>query len=176
MESVTDKYDTLSGRFQCQVVENDEEAIKTSMPEVLDFLNANRERIKQESDRNIFFDGEQVVYDTAVGYMFSRRRDPQAAFDYAEASRARSLLSLVAAKDVGGAAPLSMGEIQSRMPANVQMVYYALLWDKLLIWYISNSKFESVEVATGADSIESKVAAYVETLRGTDVVAAKQAG
>jgi CHAT domain-containing protein len=175
MESVMDKYDTLSGRFQCEVAEKDDEAIKTSMPEILEFLDANRQKIKQEADRYIFFDGEQVVYDAAVGYIFSDRHDPPAAFDYAETSRARSLLSLVV-REGEPPAPLPLGEIRSRMPAEVQMVYYAVLKDKLLIWYISNSKLESFELDTGADEIENKVAAYVETLRSADNNVAKEAG
>lgn len=174
VEAVANKYEALRGQFQCQIAIKDEEAINDSMPQVLQFLDANREKIKQESDRNAFFDNEQDVYDSAIGYFYSARKAPETAFDYAETSRSRSLLNLIT-PGTEPSPPLSHAEIRSRMPADVQMIYYAVLSDRIVIWYLSGAKTFVTETAIGPGDLEAKVSAYRESLRTAPVDESKAA-
>ena len=84
----------------------------------------------------------------------SKQRDSREAFDFVEESKARSLLDFVESgksiaeveKNFGPVArPLSLHEIQARLPEQVQLVQYAVLPEKLAIWIVSKTSFDLVE-------------------------------
>lgn len=165
MESVIGNYEARRGRLLCLISENKDSAVNDEMPILLKFFDDNRQKIAEESDRNIFFDNEQSVYDIATDYAYTNQKNAEQAFDYAENSRARSLLNLL-----DGSAeisqPLSLAEIRRQIPSDTQMIYYAVLPDKVLIWYISETKFTAVEKVIGQDELENKVSDYIKILRG----------
>lgn len=166
------KYEARKGRLLCLTTLGDDAAVKEEMPEILKMFDENRQTIADEASRNTFFDNEQDVYDVAVGYSRNPLRDDAQAFYYAENSRARSLLGAI---DNVPAQPLALAEIRSRMSADAQIVYYAVLPDKLLIWQISDHKFVTAEKTIDANELSDKIADYTKLLldKNADKTAAK---
>ena len=109
------------------------------------------------------------------------------AFDISEESRARSLLDSrnnsprAATSDAtAGAAftsvtrPLALAELQARIPADVQVVQYAALDDKLLIWVVTKDDFDLVKSDIGAADLQAKVMSYTRAVaRGPGAGAAE---
>jgi CHAT domain-containing protein len=133
-------YDVHKGRLQCYLAQGNDEAAQSELKTALDYAEKYRDNILEEQQKNTYFDNEQSIYDLAIDFEYSRKGNARAAFEYAEASRARSLLSAVAP----GGQPFSLTEIQNRLPEAAQLVLYAALEDKLLIWVISKSGFQPV--------------------------------
>jgi CHAT domain-containing protein len=117
---------------------------------VLLLIENYRKQINEENNRNTFFETEQSVYDTVIDFEVSRMNNPDRAFQYLQYSRGRSLLDLLK-KDAEAVAnpknpeivfravaqPESAEEIKDQLPEAAQLVQYAVLEDKILIWVIS---------------------------------------
>ncbi len=125
------------------------EEIKTC----LDLFKRYRANIREVSNRLPFFDTEQDIYDIATDYEFAKQ-NYQTAFEYSEQARASSLRDLAEKKGKqidGESGPdirldavspqKSFDEIQSALSANVQVVQYTVLPDKIIIWLISDTDF-----------------------------------
>ena len=144
---------------------------RESLREVLAAYEEQRGKILEEGNRNAFFAMEQDVYDIAADFAGTHLRDARQSFDYAESSRGRSLLDAKTTawrlRDDAGAPdllfpgtpapPRSLREIEAALPANAQLVMYAALSDKLLVWYVSRERFESQVVPLGAEALAEKV-------------------
>src|SRR6185436_7420039 len=96
-------------------------------------------------------------------------RDFGDAFSFVENSKARSLLEFVESRksiaevenDFSSVArSLTLSEIQSRLPEQVQLVQYAVLPDKVAIWTVSKTRFDFLEKQISAAELENKVASY----------------
>src|ERR1041384_4994033 len=147
-----------------------EEEIKT----VFGLFDEYRSKLSSESQRNAFFDVEQSIYDLAIDFARSRRHDAQRAFHYSEVSHARSLhdemlqsvqvsqrednpdLKLTATFD-----PLTPPEILQRMPDQVQIVQYAVLDNKVLLWVVKRSGISSQEVRLDVAALRHEVEEYL---------------
>lgn len=177
MEFDIGNYNAHKGRLLCHLALGNDQSAEAELQTLLTLFEQHRNTILEEKNRNSFFDAEQSVYDLAIDFAYSRSRDPVRAFDYAEVSRARSLLDLINNKatfaqskaeyDVSfknASQPKPLHLIQSRMPEHMQLVQYAVLQDKLLIWVISNSRFKVEEKAIGAEELNAKVQQYVHQL------------
>ncbi|HKY04531.1 MAG TPA: CHAT domain-containing protein, partial [Blastocatellia bacterium] len=116
-------------------------------------------------------------YDLAIGFEYSRMRNPHKAFEYSEASRGRSLLDLISIRprfisrdrylDIifnSASQPASLGQIQRDMPVQVQIVQYAVLEDRLLIWVVSKAKFEVAEVPISRQELEEKAHKLLQSI------------
>lgn len=133
-----------------------------------------RPKIIETRNRYSFFDNEQGVYDVAIDYAYTSKGDKRKAFDYSEKCRARSILDLGRADELGPeqslnrapiraapAAPAELNEIQSQLPDEAQVVQYAVLEDKLLIWFVSKARFEGFQQPVSSKALEEKVQSYV---------------
>lgn len=139
---------------------NDEAA--TQLARTLELSESLRSKILDESSRLMFFNAEQSVYEAAITDALARN-DPVGALDLTETSRARNLLDFVhgeAAIDKledefrTVSRPAKVSEIQSSIPANVQIVEYLMLTDKLVIWCLDKDKTEIVVTGTKAAEVE----------------------
>ncbi len=143
-------------------------------------MDKHRTTIIEEENRNNFFAVEQSVYDLGVDLNYSQLHDWQQAFEYAEASRSRSLLdSMSAGAQVvkrdgkldlllrAGARPLSLAEIQTRIPNEARLLYYAVLDDRLLIWVVSSAQVQTAEVEVSQASLTGAVTQYCSALVAT---------
>jgi tetratricopeptide (TPR) repeat protein len=175
-----DGYNAHKGRLLCYVKGGNDSVTEVELSRVLELFNHDRAEIVEEQNRDSFFDAEQGVYDIAISYAYARG-DDRRAFDYSEQSRARSLLDLLTHGAGAGAAsaesevmiedeaaPLNLEALQAQLPPGTQVVQYAALKDRLLIWVISRTRFEVRERPVPAAELNARVLDYVSLLTRND--------
>ncbi len=173
LDSQVNTYESYKGRFLCYVARGDNLRAKTDLDKLAEMSEGHRAKIIEEKNRNTFFDLEQSFYDAAINFQHSRLDDSRAAFELSEASRARSLLDLintdaqVLTKNdeeqfvfTSVSQPLKLEEIQARLPEQAQLLQYAALKDKLLIWVISSTKLSVTEQAISLSDLTEKAFNY----------------
>lgn len=172
-----DSYQGQKGELLCYLAKNDIANFETKLPIVLKIFNEYKGKILEEQSRNSFFDKEQDVYDIAIEYEF-RSANYSKAFDYAEESRARSLLDLqnsVAQISLNekqpeiklssnSIEPLGLTKIQLEMPENAQFLAYAVLSKRVLIWVITKNNIEVEKTDISFDNLQEKVSTYLELI------------
>lgn len=167
-------YAAHKGKLLCYLSNSDDRAAGEELQRVLALFEQYRSKITAESHRNSFFDMEQSVYDLAIRYEFTRMKNPVTAFEYSEVSRARSLLDeLRRGAEVleknnspdlnlsGVTSSMTLADIQKGIPANTQILQYAVLDDRLLLWVLTNSSVHYQEVPIAAQQLTEKVRALL---------------
>ncbi len=170
------RYAAYKGRLLCGRALNDDGAVQRDLHTILSLFEKYRSQIREEENRNSFFDAEQSVYDIAVEYEHDKHNE-LAAFKYAEAAHSRSLLDAVqsgARIEVTTAGPeISFGQVSApadletlkqHMPNRLRVVMYSVLQTKLLIWSISHSDFLVFQKEIPADVLGKEVDSYVKAL------------
>ncbi|HEY2962725.1 MAG TPA: CHAT domain-containing protein [Pyrinomonadaceae bacterium] len=164
-------YVAHKGKLHCFLLSSNNQAVRDELLTVLKLSELYRKRITEERQRLTFFDAEQEVYDVAIDYEFSVENNYVKALEYSEQSRARSLLDAVEggrrksnARDLDSpivTSPLSVAEIQKRLPARSQIVQYAVLDSKLIVWVVTQTKVEHEEIPIKAPALVSMVNAFL---------------
>ncbi len=161
-------YQIHKGKLFCFQQLNEQENFDDELEIVLALSEDYRNTIREDNSRQAFFANEQAVFDAAAANAI-RKGDNSSAFAFVEAWKARSLLEFVKSeksiteveKDYASVArPLSLKEIQTRLPAEVELIQYAVLPDKLAIWVVSKTRFDFVEKTIAASELESKIDSY----------------
>ncbi len=161
-------YQIHKGRLLCYRDLNQREQFAAELKTVLDLSEEYRRTIREDSSRQAFFENEQTVFDAAIDKAIGDQ-DSRSAFGLVEDSKARSLLEFLASqKSIGEvendfasvAKPLSLRELQTRLPEQVQVVQYAVLPQRLAIWTLSKTRFDFTEKPITASELESKIDAY----------------
>jgi CHAT domain-containing protein/Flp pilus assembly protein TadD len=139
-------------RLLSHIARGDMAEARSNLMKVIASYEKMRASILDESDRNSLFAQEQSVYDIAIDFTATRPDGAREAFEHSETSRARSLLDAFqnrrrtpARMDMPSsslASPLTLSEIQTRMPERSQLLLYAALKDKLIIWLLTPKRFE----------------------------------
>jgi len=167
MQLNLDKYDAHKGRLLCYAALGDRRNFEAELPMVLNEFERYRQKIREEQNRNTFFDNEQSVYDLAIDHAITNGQRERA-FDYLERSRARSLLSalLSDSQQFAPAAyrPLGVDHVKAALPGDVQIVEYAVLNDRIVIFYFAAGSFESVTQTISSGDLKEKVLNYVQRL------------
>ena len=145
-------YGGHKGKLFCLFDEGNESAAQEELGRTLQLLEEYRDNIREETNRNTFFNVEQSVYDAAIDFEHTNKNDEQAVFDYSEASRARSLLSLITTSE-----PRRLEAVQRDLPKETQLVEYIALEDKLLICLVSKSNFSVTAVPIHLNDLTYKV-------------------
>jgi CHAT domain-containing protein len=162
------------GKLLCFMDAHDDGAAGEELRTVLSLFDGYRAKITADGQRNSFFDQQQGVYDLAIRYGLERMHDPDMAFRYSEEGRARSLLELLRhggkvlnrsdGPDLSLTADtraLTLEEIKDGLPEQAQVLQYAVLEDKLLIWVVTKSGVRIAEAGVGAQELAEKVRAYL---------------
>ena len=170
-------YESHKGKLFCYLAQGDDTSAERELQTALGLIEQYRSKIIEESNRNRFFDSEQDIYDLAVSFSYSKKKDVQSAFDYSEASHARSLLDLSDATPQVSiqnevpdmrlpyvARPMKLAEIQKSMPQQAQLLNYAVLNDKLIIWVVSKNYVATAIEEVGLDELNDKVAVYRQAI------------
>jgi len=161
-------YQIHKGKLFCFEQLDRQEDFSSELKTVLKLSEEYRAKIREDDSRQAFFASEQVVLDAATANAI-KRQEGLRAFDFVEASKARSLLDFVESgksiaeveKNFGPVAqPLTLAEIQARLPEQVQFVQYAVLPDSLAIWTVSKARFDLIEKQITAVELENKIDAY----------------
>ena len=170
-------YVAHKGKLECFIATSNRRAIRDELRTVLGLSELYRSKITVESQRNSFFDAEQGVYDLAIGYEFGEEKNQVKALEYSEQSRARSLLDAVRRRTETrinrnksdfdsevGTSSLTVAEIQKRMPSNSQIIQYAVLEDKVIIWVVTRTAIKYEEVPMQLSVLTEKIKAFLDTI------------
>lgn len=175
-ELTVNSYQIHKGKLFCFQQLDEQEDFDGELKTVLELSEEYRRTIREDDSRQAFFENEQDVFDAAIENA-TREQDSRSAFAFVEDSKARSLLEFVesrksiveVANDFAAVArPLSLAEIQTRLPEQVELVQYAVLPERLLIWIVSKTRFDLVERQITAPELEKKIAAYQSAIVGKD--------
>jgi CHAT domain-containing protein len=147
------------------------------MERVLALYESYRKSIQEESNRNSFFDQEQGIYDVAIDFARTKMNNSRQAFAYAELSRARSLRDAINRgwemiagpeypdlKIKADSSPPGIEQIQQQIPDDAQLLEYAALKDKLVIWLISKTGIEDRVVSISLAELKRQVDQYLELI------------
>lgn len=153
-----------------RIAQGDVAAAREELVRVLAAYEDQRQTILEEGNRKSFFDKEQGIYDVAIDFARSHLADARQAFDYSESSRARSLLDtstpdwrladeerIPDLRFSSALKPKPLEQIRQDLPVRAQLLQFAVLKDKLIIWYLTGDRFESVIVNVGNDELMEKV-------------------
>lgn len=174
-EFTVDRYDAYKGRLICYLNGGNTAAIDTQIPEVLGILDRYREAIREESNRNAFFGKEQEIYDALIDFELTRG-NAEKGFEYAEQSRARTLLDMIAngpddvpldAEPVlpaGFVRPLDLAAIRQQMSSDTQLVQFSMLDSRIAAWVIDRDSFRYVTTSVDADELSQNIADYIAML------------
>ncbi|MEK6337243.1 MAG: CHAT domain-containing protein [Acidobacteriota bacterium] len=171
------RYAAYKGRLLCVRAQRDETAVGRDLSTLLALFEKQRSQIREEENRNSFFDAEQGVYDIAVEYEYDKHNYP-AALNHAEEAHGRSLLDAVESgariEVTNAGAEMTFGEISTpadletilqNMPRRLHVLMYTVLQTKLLIWSISHDeKLLVFEKDVPADDLGTEVNSYVDAL------------
>lgn len=168
-------YQAYKGRLVCYIEQNDVRAVEQQADELMILMDHHREKIFEEENRNNYFDTEQSVYDLVIDFWHSRLQDNRKAFEYVEASRARSLLYSIATVQANrkgkfnlqmptGGRPFSLELILSRIPEEARLLQYAVLQDKLLVWIISRHGFQVIQTQVSEAELTEKISNYTDSI------------
>lgn len=180
-------YAAHKGKFLSYVAQNNDAMAAQELFTVLSLFDEYREKILSERQRAFFFDREQETYNLAIDFAYSHLHNPQLSFEYAERSRAQNLrelmvhgaeithdygeLDLRSTRDNSGQKvlpALSLSEIQQRLPEQVQVVEYAELEKKLLIWLVTRSNIVTKSVDVDAAKLDEAVATTLNQIGQRD--------
>jgi CHAT domain-containing protein/lipoprotein NlpI len=186
LQQGTFRYEAHKGKFVSHVAANNVSAAQTELDAALDLFEEFRDKIHEERNRNAFFDVGQDVYDLAIDFALTKLNDKEKAFNYAEDSRARTLLDLIHTApqlvDKGhgpemqmmpGVNPQGLGAIRDAIPSGVTVVEYAMLDDKLVIWVAARGKLDVEVASVPASDLNREIVSYATNLaRNGDATAA----
>ena len=174
-------YQARKGKLLSLIAAHDIPAAKEELNITLSLFEEFRFKIEEESNRNSFFDLEHDVYDVAVDFQYSTLEDRGRAFEYSELSRARSLLALARTATHlphEGYRPelvnhedshyLRWSELQNRLPEQVQILQYAVLEKRVLIWVVSKRGFHSQPTEIESDVLKEKIQNYLRFIQNRD--------
>ena len=180
-------YAAHKGKFLSYLAQNNDAMAAQELLIVLSLFDDYREKILSERQQTFFFDREQDTYDLAIDFAYSRLHNPQLSLEYAERSRGQNLrelmqhgaeitraygeLDLRPARDDGAEKnlpPLSLGQIQQRLPEQVQVIEYAVLEKRMLIWLVTRSSVVTKSVDIDSAKLDEAVSTTVNQIRQRD--------
>ncbi|HEX5874843.1 MAG TPA: tetratricopeptide repeat protein, partial [Pyrinomonadaceae bacterium] len=166
-------YHAHKGRLFCYLAQKDDARAQNEIAITLQQIEKYRQKIREETQRNTFFEIEQRVYDLAIDFEASRN-NPNQAFEYLQQSRARSLLDQLnsGANNSDGdknlenllstvTQPESAATIKEKLPEDAQLVQYAVLDDKILIWVISRQAIVATSVNVSQRDLNAMIERYL---------------
>lgn len=178
MELPAQLYQAYKGRLFCRIARGEDALAAVDLEVALGLIEKYRSAIREGDNRNSFFENEQSVYDLAIDFEQTHRGDARRAFDYSEASRARSLLDLMneggSVRQEGGRPdvvfgpevfrPLPLERVREGLPAGARLLQYAVLPDKVLVWVVSRDDFRWAESRVAQEELNDKVRAYLRAV------------
>jgi CHAT domain-containing protein/cytochrome c-type biogenesis protein CcmH/NrfG len=175
------QYDAHKGRLLCYLKNKSDADFQAELPLILGLFRNYRTNIREEENRNSFFENEQDIYDIAIDNAFGKQ-NYETAFDYSEESRSRSLLDMQASPieivkngskpeikfPAAVMEPLKLSEMRFEIPAGTQIIQYSVLSGKTLIWLITREEYSVVGSEIAETDLRTKVSAYLEMLTKHD--------
>jgi CHAT domain-containing protein len=137
----------------------------------IDIVENDDQYLQSEKLRVKFDDERRDLYDSAIEFQY-KNGTSEAAWSYLQKYRAKLFIEFLAQFDpeVGDAhaEALDRFRVQALLPADAQVIEYALLKNRLLIWVISKNQFISRSVAISRSILEKEVEDVLQELRTQD--------
>jgi CHAT domain-containing protein len=99
-----------------------------------------------------YFDDSWELFQEMMRLQLAKRRNPVATFEYAERSRARTLVTPSGANEA-----FTIADFQQSLEPSTVVAYYATLPDRVLIWTITSATHRFVEREISNDALTSLV-------------------
>ena len=138
-----------------------------SYTQAINVVEQDDEYLKAEASRVKFDDARRNLYDSAIDFEL-RNGSIEAAYGYLQRYRAKLFLEFLAAFNPSieaGGPRLDRAQIQQKIPKDTQIVEYALLKDRLLIWVVTDRLFTLRSVPISRTELEDKIQTVLQNLR-----------
>lgn len=165
------------GKLFCYISQQENELARQEIATTLGLLDKYREEILEEDNRNTFFDVEQNVYDVAIDFEVNRMNDSERGFTYLQSSQSRALANRLKGDPEATAritdrqainpvsTTTSLAETRARMLPQTEIVQYAVLEKRLLIWVISTERIELRKSEVAQKDLNDKLLRYLKYLK-----------
>ncbi|MEK6409122.1 MAG: CHAT domain-containing protein [Acidobacteriota bacterium] len=163
--------EVLRGRAKTYVEAGEFSKARADLERAVTLLERYRTNIVERDNRSRFLDARQGVFDELVALSLDALGRREQAFDFSEASRARTLLDESApvkgARSASGrtATPLKLQQIQAELPGDLRLVTYSVTDERTYIFTITRSRFDVVESFATTEIIDRLVQEYVSGLK-----------
>ena len=138
------------------------ETVERALHTGIDSLEKQQAGLGDETLRISFFDESWSLFPAMISHQLAGK-DESKAFEYAERSRARSLLASAQGRSASRTRTLS--EIQAQLPASIVLVHYSVLADRVLIWTITTSHARLIERAIAESDLARLIREHRESIR-----------
>lgn len=133
----------------------------------IESLEQTRTAIQRDDLRDSFFGTAENAFDEAIDIHLSRG-EYEAAFDVAERGRARMLLDRMGAPNVDATKPLSLSQIQLRLPARTALVVFSTLADRTFAAAVTRRAFRGTTLPVGRERFETIRESLVAAIKRGD--------
>ncbi|MEW6125498.1 MAG: CHAT domain-containing protein [Acidobacteriota bacterium] len=171
-------YSAFSGKLLSCIAQGECSSFDKTLETTLNIFDRHRSTIREQNNRDSFFESEQAVFDAAIDHEFSIKGNPQRAFEYSEKCRARSLLDLASTSSLKTAPltssesemdfpvqPMGLGEIQAQLPQEAQIVQYQVMDSGLIVWVLSRDNFSSQKSPIDINALNHDIAGYLDLIK-----------
>ncbi len=165
-------YEAYRGKALAEIALGHTDQAKRDLTHALTIFEQNRGQIVAEEERTTYLDKEYEAYDAAIGVAYVE--NPKEAFDLSERGRAPSLLETMksagptkASKAVNDLPvlnriqPLSLHDVQRRMPSQVILLEFVCLQDRVLVFGVSTKSFANSQYVIPLSQLEQKVRSFL---------------
>ena len=121
----------LLGLARANLAAGSSEAAEAAFADGIAKLETQHAQLGDDAFKISYFDESWNLFPEMISFQVDVRHDTAKAFEFAERSRARSITN---AADT----PVSLQELQARVPTSVRLIYYVTLADRLLIWAVTH--------------------------------------
>ncbi|MBI3232406.1 MAG: CHAT domain-containing protein [Candidatus Doudnabacteria bacterium] len=166
------------GLASAYLAQNEYVMAEEELQKSISFLEKSRQNIYDAKGRSVFLSRSQNAYKAMIDLQYYIKHNEYLAFDYAEVARNRNVLDALTGspslkKSDGmtvlsvsnNSNPLTLKEVQKRMPANIQLLTYALTEKGLIIWLVTFNSIYSTHVDVSAKDLEENINEYSTKLR-----------
>lgn len=140
------------------------DAAERDLEIAIESIERQRNALDAEALRTSYFEQAQRVFDEMISLQ-AAQGDAISSLEYAEMGRARSLLDLRLLRSEDRASErLRVEEIYRELPADVALVYYAILEDQLLIWLVRREGVILSAVEVRASDIVARIERFTRAI------------
>jgi CHAT domain-containing protein len=141
--------------------------------EAINIVENDDQYMQSEKLRIKFDDERRDLYDSAIEFQYENDM-PDAAWGYLQRYRSKLFIEFLAQFDPdvaeAHAEALDRSRVQALIPSDAQVLEYALLKNRLLIWVISKNQFMLRSLAISRSEVEGKVQEVLQKLRNQEDV------
>lgn len=134
--------------------------VESQIRTTVESAESYRAQIQDTQEQIDYFSIQSGIYEMASDFEL-KRGNSEAAYNYTEAGDARNLLSSLRTENSELGRPLELAEIQSSLPAEVQLLQYAVLPQRLSIWVITRDKFVQRTVEIASEDISREIDDFI---------------